>query len=328
MVVANLPANLQLVNNWMRFAVEPSISSRLGLLNIGNYSEPYFYNKIKFGICTDPLIKICQIIISLHRKIVVLAVFALFFGLLGSATAHKSEVIGNYEIEIGWENEPPIVGKENAIIIMIMSASTDETVEEHDGAESDDAEDSMTESDDAEDSMTESDDAEDSMTESDDAEDSMTESDDAEDSMTESDDAGHDDESEHEHDDVGIPGLASILEVTVTLDDEETILEMTEDAETPGLYIGAYTPTKVGQPLVHVFGTIDEDTIEVTFHPEEVENAPVTPIQQQNNGVEPKDVTCPEDLVLLGKKTTNTAICVTQKTADLLIARGWAFLFE
>lgn len=224
----------------------------------------------------------------LHRKVAVLAVFALFFGLLGSATAHKSEVVGNYEIEVGWENEPPIAGKENTIIVMITPASTDDTVEEHDEAEPD-----------------------------------------AKDPMTESEhDAGHGDESEREHDDVGITGLASILEVTVTLDDEETILEMIEDSETPGLYIGAYTPAKVGPPLVHVFGTIGDDTIEVTFHPEKVESVPVTPIQQQNNGVEPKDVICPEDLVLLGKKTTNTAICVTQKTADLLIARGWAFHFE
>lgn len=216
----------------------------------------------------------------LHQKVAALAVFALFVGLLGSASAHKSEVIGNYQIEVGWENEPPIIGKENAITVMITPAPTNGTAAEHDEAD---------------------------------------------DATTETE---HDDEAEHEHEANGITGLASILEVSVTLDDEETILELIEDEETPGLYVGMYTLTKIGQPLVHVFGTINEDTIEVTFHPEAVENVHVTPIQQQNDGVEPKDVVCPEDLVLLGKKTTNTAICVTQKTADLLIARDWAFHFE
>ena len=204
----------------------------------------------------------------LHQKIAVLAVFTLFFGLLGSASAHKSEIVGNYEIEVGWKSEPPTVGKENTITIMIMSAPIDST----------------------------------------------------EDSMT---------ESEHEHDETnGITGLASVLEVSVTLDDEKTVLDLVEDEDMPGLYVGMYTPTKVGHPMVHVFGTINEDTIEVTFHPEAVENAHVTPIQQQNDGVEPRNVVCPEELVLLSKKSTNAAICVTQKTADLLIARDWAFYFE
>ncbi len=68
----------------------------------------------------------------MHQKVTVLVVFALFFGLLSSASAHKSEVIGNYEIEVGWENEPPIISKENAITVMIMTASTDATAEDID----------------------------------------------------------------------------------------------------------------------------------------------------------------------------------------------------
>lgn len=77
----------------------------------------------------------------------------------------------------------------------------------------------------------------------------------------------HGDETEHDETN-GITGLVSILKVSVTLDGEKTTLELIEDEETPGLYFGMNTPTKVGHPLVHVFGTINEDAIEVTFHPE------------------------------------------------------------
>jgi hypothetical protein len=217
----------------------------------------------------------------LNQKIVVFAIASLFFGLLGNASAHKSEVVGNYEIEVGWENEPPIAGKENAITIMITPVPTDDAIEDDRVHEEihDNTNQTIT-------------------------------------------------ETEHEHGENSISGLASILDVSITLDDEKTDLVLVEDGKTPGLYIGAYTPSKVGHPLVHVFGTINEESVEVTFHPEAIENAHMNPIQQQNDGVEPRNVVCPEDLVLLGKKTTSDAICVTQKTADLLVARDWAFYFE
>lgn len=235
----------------------------------------------------------------LHKKIAVLAVFALFFGLVGSASAHTHQVVGNYEVEVGWQSEPPTVGKENAITVMITPAPVDETTVDDMADEEipDNSNQTMTESE----------------------HDEM-----ADDAMAESE---HDDEAEHDEEG-GITGLASVLEVSITVDDEKTDLTLIEDDETPGLYIGKYTPTKVGQPLVHVFGTINEDTVEVTFHPEEIESVHATPIQQQNDGVEPRDVVCPDDLVLLGKKTSGIAVCVTQKTADLLLARDWAFHFE
>lgn len=235
----------------------------------------------------------------LHKKITVLAVFALFFGLVGSASAHTHQVVGNYEVEVGWQSEPPTVGKENAITVMITPAPVDETTVDDMADEEipDNSNQTMTESE----------------------HDEM-----ADDAMAESE---HDDEAEHDEEG-GITGLASVLEVSITVDDEKTDLTLIEDDETPGLYIGKYTPTKVGQPLVHVFGTINEDTVEVTFHPEEIESVHATPIQQQNDGVEPRDVVCPDDLVLLGKKTSGIAVCVTQKTADLLLARDWAFHFE
>jgi len=68
----------------------------------------------------------------------------------------------------------------------------------------------------------------------------------------------------------GVSGLASTLEVTVTLNDEKTTLTMSKDPENPGMYTGQFTPTSVGYPTVHVFTTISDAPIEATFHPEEV----------------------------------------------------------
>ncbi|MFQ5497991.1 MAG: peptidase [Nitrosopumilus sp.] len=37
--------------------------------------------------------------------------------------AHKAKVLEDYKIELGWENEPPVVGEENAIELIIKLAS-------------------------------------------------------------------------------------------------------------------------------------------------------------------------------------------------------------
>ena len=39
------------------------------------------------------------------------------------ALAHESVTIGDYEIEIGWVNEPPIVRQQNAIVVNVSNTS-------------------------------------------------------------------------------------------------------------------------------------------------------------------------------------------------------------
>ena len=39
------------------------------------------------------------------------------------ALAHEGVTIGDYEIEIGWINEPPIVGQQNAVIVNVSNIS-------------------------------------------------------------------------------------------------------------------------------------------------------------------------------------------------------------
>lgn len=46
------------------------------------------------------------------------------------ALAHESVTVGDYEIEIGWVDEPAIVGQKNAIAINVSNTSSGEPVED------------------------------------------------------------------------------------------------------------------------------------------------------------------------------------------------------
>lgn len=41
-----------------------------------------------------------------------------------TAFAHEGITAGNYELEIGWINEPPIVGQQNAIVVNVSDTSS------------------------------------------------------------------------------------------------------------------------------------------------------------------------------------------------------------
>jgi hypothetical protein len=139
--------------------------------------------------------------------------------------------------------------------------------------------------------------------------------------------AGDEHDEEEEHHGEGVTGLASMLEATVTLNNKETKLMLMEDKDEPGLYVGKYTPPEAGYPIVHVTGEIDGTAVDVTFHPEKVEKMHMSPLGQQKSGVAPSQVECSEGLSLLSKKVDGSAICVTEHTAQLPIARGWAVSF-
>ena len=42
------------------------------------------------------------------------------------AFAHEGVTVGDYEIEVGWLNEPPIVGQQTAIIVIVSDTSSGE----------------------------------------------------------------------------------------------------------------------------------------------------------------------------------------------------------
>ncbi len=185
----------------------------------------------------------------LNTKLALLVIsIALAAGLTNNAFAHKSQVVGDYVIEVGWKEEPVIVGLDNAITIAITPAT------EEDKANAETMDDTVHEGDlDHEDSS------------HDEAVHDEMESDDA--TSTEE---HHEEEEEHLEN--GVTGLESTLEVTMTLNGEKTTLTMTEDPDNPGMYVGEFTPSVTGHPMVHIFTTIDDSPVEATFHPEEIED--------------------------------------------------------
>ncbi len=46
------------------------------------------------------------------------------------AFAHEAITVGDYTLEVGWVNEPPIVGQQNAIVVNVSTTSDGQPVED------------------------------------------------------------------------------------------------------------------------------------------------------------------------------------------------------
>lgn len=179
----------------------------------------------------------------MRQKFAILAALVLSIGLVSSAYAHKSEVVGNYKIEVGWKNEPPIVGKKNAIEIIVTKATAVDKKSNHDHG-SHDTKKKPTKT--------------------------------FYDETTKNIHLLSTKDKEHKHDTkttkkaTGVTGLSKTLEADVTLNGKKTFLKLVEDMKNKGTYYGAYTPDSEGFPTVHVVGKIKNTPVEITFHPEKV----------------------------------------------------------
>jgi len=63
----------------------------------------------------------------MNKKYFIFAGLIVLLALLSNyqtAFAHESVTAGNYELEIGWVNEPPIVGQQNAIVVNVSDTSS------------------------------------------------------------------------------------------------------------------------------------------------------------------------------------------------------------
>jgi negative regulator of genetic competence, sporulation and motility len=173
----------------------------------------------------------------------ILCALALSVGLVGTAFAHKSQVVGEYKLEVGWEKEPPIAGKKNAIEIMITRATASDmnmSAEEHAKHQKNDASKEAK------------------------SEKTKDKNDAKPVKKTETKKAAAKKKAD------GVTGIKG-LEVNVNLNDKKTFLEMKEDKKQPGRYYGSFTPDKEGHPTVHVYGKIKGSDVEATLHPEKVE---------------------------------------------------------
>ena len=173
----------------------------------------------------------------MNAKLALLVVaIALFAGLTNNAFAHKSQVVGDYTIEVGWKEEPVIIGLDNAITVAITPATQDDKANA--GMNNTNADSMINE----------------------------TSHNDMASNDTASTDEHHDEEEGPLKN--GITGLESTLEVTVSLNGEKTALIMKEDPDNHGMYVGKFTPSAIGNPIVHIFTTINNNPVEATFHPE------------------------------------------------------------
>ncbi|NDF48228.1 MAG: hypothetical protein EB158_08685 [Nitrosopumilaceae archaeon] len=212
----------------------------------------------------------------MNTKLAALAIIFVAVGLVGSAYAHKSQVIGDYKVGAGWVTEPPVVGKANQIEVMISSATKgDKTAESHDHKETKpDHKEKKTKKVETKKKKTAVKSTKPTSFDNSNAKiitisadshvmkmDSMEKK-----SVKKSNHDGHDEEKLAN----GVTGLAKDLQVDITLNGKKSMLNMTEDSTNPGRYLGNYTPDSAGYPTVHIFVTINGKTVEGSFHPEEV----------------------------------------------------------
>ncbi len=187
----------------------------------------------------------------MDAKVALLTVVILSVGLMTNAYAHKAQVIGDYKMDVGWKNEPPIVGKKNAIEIVVTKATSSDKKSSHDHNSRDTKKTTKTTK-------------------------TLYEEPSASIKLVST-----SKDKEHKHDtktkkitkkSVGVTGLSKTLEADVTLNGKKIFLKLVEDKQHKGTYHGDYTPNSVGHPTVHVVGKIKNTPVEITFHPEKVED--------------------------------------------------------
>ena len=219
----------------------------------------------------------------MKKTVSILIVCILAIGLLGNVYAHKSEVVGDYKIDVGWKSEPPVVGITNAIEIIVTVANEfdkdstdhDDSIE-HEGMTHEEHDEEMTKM----------------------------------------------ENEEHLEPGQGIIDLADELEATISLEGEKIELVLVEQS-TAGVYHAVYTPSKVGFPSVNLVGEISHTEFEITFHPEKVEElSALRPLQQIKANISPSDVQCKEGLQLVLGPSDRPA-CVSESGALKLMAWGW-----
>jgi len=214
----------------------------------------------------------------MNSKYAAMLVIFTAIGLVGSAYAHKSQVIGDYKIGVGWVTEPPVVGKSNKIEVMISKATATDKKADMGNMDHMNHEDHASTSKSTKttpkttkstayehrDSRVITVSADSSMSSM--KMDSMKSSSINSKTVTKTKSQTGDEEKLVG----GITGLAKSLQVDITVNGKKKTLAMTEDPSNPGRYTGDYTPTSSGYPTVHLYVKINGKDVEGSFHPEEI----------------------------------------------------------
>jgi hypothetical protein len=76
-----------------------------------------------------------------------------------------------------------------------------------------------------------------------------------------------------------LKGLANDLEVDIKVGNgKKVFVDLAEDPENSGTYLGEYTPVETGLVKIHIYGIIKGSDFEATFHPEKVEEGSQRPL--------------------------------------------------
>ncbi|HIH06677.1 MAG TPA: hypothetical protein HA292_00205 [Candidatus Nitrosotenuis sp.] len=214
----------------------------------------------------------------MNSKYAAMLVIFTAIGLVGSAYAHKSQIIGDYKIGVGWVTDPPVVGKSNKIEVMISKATATDKKADMGNMDHMNHEDHASTSKSTKttpkttkstayehrDSRVITVSADSSMSSM--KMDSMKSSSINSKTVTKTKSQTGDEEKLVG----GITGLAKSLQVDITVNGKKKTLAMTEDPSNPGRYTGDYTPTSSGYPTVHLYVKINGKDVEGSFHPEEI----------------------------------------------------------
>ena len=237
------------------------------------------------------------------NRVPLLAILIMSIG-FGSAYAHKASVIGNYGVEIGWVQEPPIQGIANSIEFVVTYATE---AEKQKAAVNDMDRMRM--------------DGMDGM--------KMEHGNDGGGGGMRMDHGNDDDDMEMmmDHQKRGVSGLEDTIQMTVTLSEDTHTIVLSKTV-IEGIYHAEFTPNRSGFPVVNISGMIHDTEINLDMHPEEVEQLSVlSPLKQMNIGVESSEVQCKEGLELFMRVHNDSAICVSSDLGEQLIMRGIASYF-
>jgi HAMP domain-containing protein len=133
-------------------------------------------------------------------SIIIAGLLLIGFG-FSSVYAHTSEQVGPYEIEVGWEEEPPVVGFQNFIVFEITESPSE-------GVKS------------------------------------------------------------------GITNAFQNMDVSIKFGGVDKVLDIISDPK-PGHYKSKIIPTKTGSTMIQFNGEINGVPIDLTLHPEAVENTAI-----------------------------------------------------
>lgn len=216
---------------------------------------------------------------------------------LGTAYAHKMDVVGDYKVEIGWDQEPPIQGIKNALTFVVTPA----TEMDRQMAEAMD--------------MVMGEEGNMGQNETMASDQNMGQNE----TMTSDQNMGHEDD----HDlGGGISGLEDTVKITITLGDQTTTLNLAP-TDLEGIYLGEFVAESSGYPVAHISGMIKDTKIDLDMHPDQVEPLSVLPpLKQISLGINPGEVQCKEGLKLFKRLNADSSICASDALGERLMGFG------